>query len=177
MVRHHSVVSVAVRWLAAMMVVLSSSVVYFLLTYPTISLSSVLVKMVHPGAVVSGTVLSIDGVAVEFIRACIAPSAYVLLIVLLLLTPGLSFKTFFAAMLSGVALLLVLNVVRIFVLIELLVVKGVNYFQAVHLLFWMLLSSVAVALVWIFLVHRFTIRQIPVYDDLVTVYTRLSMKK
>ena len=53
---------------------------------------------------------------------------------------------------------------------------GFFWFNVVHLFFWKFLSGVYVALVWIFLVKKFKIQNIPVYDDLKTLYNASIFK-
>ncbi|MBI2673204.1 hypothetical protein HYX19_03010 [Candidatus Woesearchaeota archaeon] len=66
---------------------------------------------------------------------------------------------------SGILLILLLNIIRIDILIFIFLEYGINWFNNLHLFFWKFLSSIAVVLIWIFLCHKFKIKNIPVYSD------------
>src|SRR3989344_1881903 len=73
----------------------------------------------------------------------------------------------------GSLLILAMNLIRIDVLIIVLIEKGVNYFETLHLFFWKILSSVYVALVWIFMTYKFKVKEIPVVDDFKTLKKKI----
>src|SRR3989338_5867820 len=66
----------------------------------------------------------------------------------------------------GSAFIFSLNILRIFFLVFIYLKYGENYFDAVHILFWHLISSIFVAFVWIFLVELYTIKSIPLWSDI-----------
>ena len=102
----------------------------------------------------------------EFIEACAATLAYILLGILILLTYGISLKKGIKLFLIGSLLIFIANLIRIEVLIYILVNYGIDYFNTLHLFIWKIVSSVYVALVWIFLCYKYKIKGIPVYSDI-----------
>ncbi len=119
-----------------------------------------------------GKILTAGTTPIEFIPACIAASAYLLLALLILLTKDISLKKGIAIFLLGSLLILIGNLIRIEVLIYLLLTKNINYFQQLHLLFWKILSSVYVVGIWILLTWLFHIKTIPFYSDFQTLHKR-----
>ncbi len=107
------------------------------------------------------------GVKVEFINACIAASAYFLLIILIL-SSWENYEKGIKLFLTGAFLILVANVARIIILLMILKYSGQNLFETVHLLFWRIIASVYVAGVWVWLVKWFKIRRVPFYSDFIS---------
>lgn len=79
--------------------------------------------------------------------------------------------------LSGSLLILIMNISRILILIFVLIEFRTNYFEAIHMVFWKLISGVYVAFVWIFLVLVFKIKSIPIYSDLKELYKKSIFKR
>jgi cell division septal protein FtsQ len=55
--------------------------------------------------------------------------------------------------------------IRIDILAYLLVNENINLFIGLHLFTWKMLSGIYVALVWIFLVKKYKIKEIPIVGD------------
>ena len=117
------------------------------------------------GADLNMNVISIGTKAINYVEACAAVGAYILLALLILLTRGIDIKKGIKMFLIGVFLILVANIIRIDVLAYLLVQNNVNLFLTLHVLTWKLLSGLYVALVWIFLVKKFNVKEIPIVSD------------
>lgn len=171
--RHRFFYTIALRWILALVVVLFSNVFFVLFSFPTRWFSFSWLQLLHSTATGAGMILTLGSYQVELIRACIAPGAYALLAVLVLLTPGLGFWKSLSMFFVGSVLLLAMNIMRIVVLVEVLYAYGTDLFSAVHLTFWLLMSSVFVALVWIVLIKKFRVESVPAYDDLRRVYRTL----
>ena len=121
--------------------------------------------------------LIFSNVIVTFIEACIAASAYYLLLLLIVATKDISFKDSVKMFLLGSLLILILNIVRIIILIFILLYSGTDFFNAIHIFFWQFISTIYVAGVWIFLVWKFKVKNIPIYSDLKYLYERSLLKK
>lgn len=128
-------------------------------------------------ASLNGEILQVSGFDLKFIPACAAVSAYILLVILILLTKGIGFKKGIIMLLIGALMIYSANLIRIEILIWLLVNKGIDYFKTLHLFFWKILASIYVAIVWIFLTKVFKIKTIPFYSDFVFLYKKLRKKK
>lgn len=117
------------------------------------------------GADLNGNIISIGTKAINYVEACAAVGAYVFLALLILLTRDIDLKKGIQVFLVGTFLILIANIVRIDILAYLLVKNNVNLFLTLHMLTWKLLSGVYVAFVWIFLVRKYNIKEIPLVSD------------
>jgi exosortase/archaeosortase family protein len=102
----------------------------------------------------------------NFVKACIASSAYYLLAILILLTKGIRIKKAFYIFLLGAFILFAGNLVRINFLMYILLSYGKNFFEGLHIIIWEFLSTIFVFLTWILLIRIFKIKKIPVYSDI-----------
>lgn len=130
-----------------------------LTTYPVYWLLS----LFYP-VVLSGSSLIMQTAKITLIPACIAGSAYYLLLILNLLTP-IKLKTRLKALFFSFAALLLLNILRI-IIFSLLFLQGFKYFDITHILFWYILSIVLVFLIWLAEIRLFRIKNIPAYSDI-----------
>lgn len=146
--------------------ILPFSLFYFVFAPLTIYASFFVISLLHGPAVLQGHFISVGDQVIELIPACIAASAYLLFVLLILLTHGISMKKGIWMFVVGSLLILAGNVIRIEVLTSLLLSKQVNYFATLHLLLWKVLSSVYVVMIWIILCKIFSVKGIPVYSDL-----------
>lgn len=117
------------------------------------------------GAALIENQISLGMYSFEFIDACIAPAAFYLLWVLVMLVKDIKFKMRVKMVLLGFLLLLTMNVLRVVALVLVANYFGFNLFEAIHLVWWKFMSGIYVAAIWIFLVWHFKVKSIPVYDD------------
>ncbi len=118
----------------------------------------------------------VNGIAIEFIDACIAGSAFFLLFILNILTCGLSLGKRVYVFLFDAAFLLVMNIIRLILLIILLVNESLA-FDITHKVFWYGISTVFVVLVWILTVFIFKIKTIPFISDIKFILNKSSFRK
>ena len=138
----------------------------FLFSKMTLYPSFLFVLIKYSNAILENNYMIVNDHVLKFIPACIGTSAYYLLSLLILSTKDIKLKTRIYIFLLGSLLILTLNIVRIDILIYILMKYGSNLFRAVHLFFWEFVSSIYVAIVWLFLARKFKIKAIPVYSDL-----------
>ena len=112
---------------------------------------------------VAGTLILVERVSVQLIPACLAISAYLLLISLNFLVAMRPLKRILSILFSFM-LLLLLNILRIF-LLTILVIKDVAYYDLIHKLVWYLLSTLLVVCVWFLTAYIFKIKGLPIYSD------------
>ena len=156
----------AVRILIALLLFVPSvNIFYFLFSRITLWGSLPFLYLSGYSLNIEGYTLFINGQNLDFVPACVATSAYYLLSLLVLLTPGIKLKNRFYLFLSGSFLIFLMNVIRIDILLYVLVEFGENWFDKIHIFFWHFVSSIYVAAVWIFLSYKFKIKSIPVYSD------------
>ena len=123
------------------------------------------------GITLSGTSLITSFGVIEIVRACIAGSAYYLLLILNLSTP-MRLKIRIKSLLFILFSLLIINILRI-ILFSILFLQGFSYFNLTHLLVWYVLSIVFVTGIWILNIFLFKIKSIPIYSD----FKKLLRKK
>lgn len=124
----------------------------------------------------TANVLMIGNLPIEIIGSCIAGSAYYLLLILNLSTPKIEIKKRILALLFSFALLLVVNITRIF-LLSLMLISGSVFFDVVHKLIWIAGSVVFVVAIWFLTVKVFKIKEIPFYSDLMTLFNHSKQRK
>ncbi len=101
---------------------------------------------------------------IEIISACIAGSAYYLLLILNLAIPMKINKRLKILLFSFLSLLII-NILRIF-LFSILFVSGTSVFDIAHELFWYFGSTLFVIGIWFAGVKIFKVKKIPFYSDL-----------
>ena len=110
---------------------------------------------------------------IEIIAACVAISAYCLLLILNLTTQMTRKQRVYSICFSVISLLIV-NIIRIAVF-SILYTKSLWWFNTIHLISWYSLNIIIVVLIWFASVYIFKINNIPVYDDFKNI--RRSMKR
>ena len=114
----------------------------------------------------SGNIINLsDCFPIEIIKACVAGSAYYLLLTLNLATPNIKIKRRIKMILISFLSLLLINIIRIFVL-GLMYVSGSALFDTLHKVFWYAGSTLFVIIIWFAQVKAFKIKEIPFYSDL-----------
>lgn len=114
---------------------------------------------------VNGINIIVNSHGIAIIDACIAGSAYLLLLLLNLLTREISLKRRIFIFVVDAIALLVLNIIRLIVLISLSVNNSI-FFDFTHKLFWYVLSTVFVVIIWIASVKIFRLKKIPFFSDM-----------
>src|SRR3989344_2816019 len=154
-----------IRLFLAFLLAISYNILYKILIPITLYPSFYLLKLIYK-AELSGTLITIDNYSLTFIPACAAASGYILLGILILLTKDIKLKTGLKMFLLGSLLILIANIIRIDALISILIHLGKNYFETLHLFIWKLLSSLFVAVIWVFLIKFYKIKSIPIVSDI-----------
>ncbi|MBI2499608.1 pacearchaeosortase [Candidatus Woesearchaeota archaeon] len=113
---------------------------------------------------ISSTEFIINEIKLKFIPACIASGAYLLLIILTLMTE-MEFRKALKTIAQGFLIILIANLIRIDLLVILLVNNYSDLFNTLHLLIWKTLSTLFVVLLWIILTKINKIENIPIYSD------------
>ena len=112
---------------------------------------------------ISGKVLN-----VEIIDACVAGSAFFLLLILNLATRSITFIKRIYLFFLDIFLLFLANIIRLIIIIP-LYLNGSAFFPIAHKIFWYELSVIFVILIWLFGTWVFRIREVPVYSDVLLV--------
>ncbi len=112
---------------------------------------------------IQGNLILFNSSVIKLIPACVAGSAFYLLLILNLSTPNIKFNKRIKILILSFLALFLLNVSRITILA---LVKDTIYFNLTHLFFWYVLSTIFVVGIWIASIKIFNIQNIPIYDDL-----------
>ncbi|MDP3992443.1 MAG: pacearchaeosortase [Nanoarchaeota archaeon] len=133
-----------------------------------------LLSIFHDASLLNNDVILINqAISIELIEACIAGSAYYLLLILNLSTPGIKLNRRIKIIALSFLIFLVVNVFRIFIL-SLIAVSGSSFilglFDITHWIFWYALSTIFVVAIWFAEVRIFRIKEIPFYSDIKFLY-------
>ena len=158
-----SFISVFERYLILIVLGIFLFIFYKIFSPLTIWPSYFLLKFFY-NASLSGNFILLDGARIEIIDACVAGSAYYLLLILNLTTKMTLTKRFYSIVFSFSSFL-VLNILRIFFL-SILFIENFAFFDITHKLFWYALSIVFVIGIWFLTTWIFKIREIPVYSEI-----------
>ncbi len=139
---------------------------FFYLLFSTITIYPVyfLLKLFFDASLAGNTIV-IGTSPIEIIGACVAGSAYYLLLILNLSTKGIELEKRIYMLLFSFSSLLVINILRIFFL-SVIFASGFSFFDVTHKLFWYVGSTVFVVGIWFLSVKMFKVKEIPVYSDI-----------
>jgi len=146
---------------------------YFIFTPLTVYFVYLLLNIFFDASV-SGNIIDIPNYSIEIIKACVAGSAYYLLLILNLSTPKIKLKKRLKILGFSFGFLLIVNILRIFLLSLFL---GSYWFDITHKLFWYSLSTIFVIGIWFTSVKLFKIKEIPVYSDMKFLFKHSFLKK
>ncbi len=147
---------------------------YFIFTPLTIYPIFFLLKLFFPASLIGSTII-FNNIQIHLIKACIAGSAYYLLLILNMTTP-MPIKKRFLALIFSFSLFLIINILRIF-FFSMLLLKSFSLFNLTHLIFWYFLSSLMIFSVWFLTIKIFNIREIPVYSDFKFLYSKTRIRR
>jgi len=100
---------------------------------------------------------------IEIIPACIAGSAY-LFFLILNLSIQMNPKKRIYTILFAFSSLFILNIFRIIIL-TIIVTNNPSLFDLTHKLFWYILSTILVIVIWFLTIKLFSIKEIPLISD------------
>lgn len=157
------------RYLFILIAGLLLPVFYIVLLPLTIYPSNFIISLFYSTNLINNTIY-INNASITLIDACIAGSAYYLLLLLNFAMP-MKAKTRVFSLLFSFFLFLIINIARIS-LFSILFLSSFQYFDFAHKLTWYLMSGVFVFLVWILTIKVFDIKDIPFYTDLKFIYNK-----
>lgn len=146
------------------------SLIYSLLTPLTLYPAFWLLKIIYSNIIIlPGTnTLFFEGNYINLISACIAGSAYYLLLLLNFTTP-MNMKTRAKSISFLVTSFLFLNILRIFIF-TILYLSGYSFFDLAHKIVWYIGSTFLVIALWFLNVWFFNIKAIPLYSDIKNIF-------
>ncbi len=164
------IINLFIRYIIILLLAINGLfIIYWLLRPATLYAVVGVLSLFGDVAIISNVAGSAEflfsSLSVELIDACVAGSAFYLLLILNLTTPMKADKRIRIKSLAfSIISLFVLNILRI-VLLVLVANKNLSSFNSIHLLFWYLLSIIMVVGVWLATIKVFMIENIPVYSD------------
>tara|TARA_Y100000310_G_C20678117_1_gene814269 strand:- start:499 stop:1050 length:552 start_codon:yes stop_codon:yes gene_type:complete len=171
------VLDIASRYFFLILISINSLwVFYFVFTPLTIYSVYFLLNLFFDASLIGSIVIVNDTLPIEFIKACIAGSAYYLLLILNLSTRGIDVRKRINMILISFASLLVINIIRIFLLV-LVFFYGLSFFDIAHKFFWYFVSTIFVVGIWFVEVKYFKIKKIPFYSDIKFLYKNTKLRK
>lgn len=112
----------------------------------------------------------------SIIPACIAGSAFYLLLILNLSTP-MDLGKRLKSLLFLLGLFLILNIARIFAFAMIFASKNYEIFDIAHTASWYFGSTIFVIILWFGNVLIFKIKEIPIYTDIKEILNQIKNKK
>jgi len=153
------------RYLFLLLASLLLPVFYSSLLPLTILPTYFILSLFYPVQLIANVLLVNESI-IEITDACLAGSAFYLLLVLAFSTYGIGLKKRVLVFVFDSALLLLINILRIS-LFSIAFSSNFMYFNAFHNFFWYFLSTIFVILIWLLTIRLFKIKQIPFYSDIV----------
>lgn len=153
----------ALRVMAAFAVLFSYNLIYAVIAMFTLHFSYFFFSIFVPSALIGNKIVTLMD-SFEFIPACVAASAYILLALLVLLTKDISLNERMQMIVYGWLAILAFNVLRI----ELLLLTFFSLetaYDTLHLFVWKFMSTAFVILLWLGLARLYKVKAIPVYSD------------
>lgn len=165
------IIYIFIRYLFILILGLLLPVFYIIFLPLTIYPSSFLLNLFYTSVINNNSII-INNIVITLSEACIAGSAYYLLL-LLNFSVQMNPKKRLYSMLFSFLLFLIINILRI-TIFSILFLNSFRYFDLTHKFFWYFLSGVIVFLVWFVTIKVFKIQEIPFYTDIKYLYSKTT---
>ena len=170
------VIDIFIRYVILILIALPNFYLfYFIFTPLTVYPVYFLIKLFFDASLTGEVINIMNYFPIEIIEACVAGSAYYLLLILNLSIPKIKLKKRINLILFSFTLFLIINILRIF-LMSMIFIYGSQYFDILHKLFWYFGSIIFVIGIWFAEVKLFNIKEIPFYSDIKFLYKKSSLK-
>lgn len=145
---------------------------YAIFTPVTINSVYFILHLLYNATFFEPNIIFFKGYYATIISACVAGSAYYLLLILNLSTPMNGMKRLASLTMLFVSFLII-NILRI-VLFASLLFKGYKYFDLAHLATWYFGSTILVVILWFFVVLSFDIKGAPIISDIKLLWAEIK---
>jgi len=163
------------RYIFLVLIALPNLFLFYLVFTPlTINSVNFLLNFFYP-SVISGDKILVNNTSIQIIQACVAGSAFYLLLLLNLATP-MKAKTRIYSIIFSFLVFLLINIARIFIF-SILYLNSFSYFDITHKIFWYVISGIIVFFVWLAAIKIYKIENIPFYTDIKYFYRLTKPKK
>jgi exosortase/archaeosortase family protein len=168
----NQLMSLILRYLLLILVAIPNLYIFYLILTPLTVYPTFFLLDLFFNVAIQGTSIFIQGKGViEIIPACVAGSAYYLLLVLNLSIPSVKINKRIKMVIYSSLTLLIINILRIFLLSSFV---SSELFNIAHEVFWYSFSTIFVVLIWFSEVKMFKIDKIPVYTDIKFLYRKIK---
>ena len=168
--------NIIIRYLILILIALPNLYLFYLIFTPLTVYPVYFLLNLFWEVSLQSNILFISDFSIEIIGACIAGSAYYLLLILNLSIPKIDIKKRLRMIFFAFSSLLVLNILRIFLLVSLLLINP-HLFDITHKLFWYFISIIFVIGIWFAEVGIFKLKQIPIYSDIKFLMKQINKSK
>ena len=163
---------ISTRYMILVLIALPGlSIFYFIFTPLTVNSTFFLLDLLYEASLRGNVINLMNNFFIEIIAACVAGSAYYLLLILNMSIQKIKLKKRLGHIFLAFLSYFIINILRILVL-SVLYVNKFSLFDIAHRLFWYLGSIVFVAAIWFAEVKLFKIREIPFYEDIKFLYKK-----
>lgn len=152
------------RVIAAFAMLLSYNFIYTVIAVFTLHFSYFFFSIFVPSALIGNKIATLTN-TFEFIPACVATSAYILLALLVFLTKDISWNERLQMIAYGWLAILAFNLLRIELLLLTFFSLNTAY-DTIHLFVWKFMSTAFVVLLWLGMAKMYKVKAIPVYSDI-----------
>jgi len=157
--------SIIIRYLILIIIAVPNLYLFYFVFTPLTIYFIYFFLNIFSQATLQGNTILFQNSFFKIIPACVAGSAYYLLLILNLSTPKIKFSTRINSIFLAFAIFLFLNITRIIILIFLFN-TNFSFFNLAHKISWYFLSTIFIIGIWFFEVKLFKIKNIPFYTDL-----------
>jgi len=157
---------VFIRYLIMVLVAIPNLWIFYFIFTPLTVYPIYFLLSLFFGVSLSGTTIFVsNSFPIEIVKACVAGSAYYLLLILNLSIPNIKLAKRLKMILVSFIILLILNLLRIF-LLSIMYVSRSSLFDVTHQVFWYLLNVLFIVGIWFLIVKKFKIKETPFYSDI-----------
>ena len=168
-----NIIGMFARYILIVLAGLGNLAIFYKVLTPLTIKAVYLILNIFSNPEVVANFIRTSSLTIEIVPACVAGSAFYLLFILVFSTADIAPKKRLLALLASLGALFVLNILRILILIPF---ANEPYFEALHWVFWHVVSTIFVVAVWLFIIYFFKIKTVPIYSD-IKVLWRLAMPK
>jgi exosortase/archaeosortase family protein len=162
-----SIYSIIIRYLILVITAIPNFYIFYFIFTPLTVYPVYFILNLLFGASLSGHTIFLSNYSapIEIIGACVAGSAYYLLLIFNLSVPNINFSRRIKMICFAFLSFLIVNIFRI-VLLSIIFVLKPSIFDISHKLSWYIGSIVLVVAIWFIEVKKFNIKEIPFYSDI-----------
>lgn len=166
-VKKNSLYSIFLRYIILVIVALPNFWLFYIIFTPLTVYPVYLILKLFFEATLSSNMIFLGNLEtpIEIIGACIAGSAYYLLLIFNLSVPNIDISKRIKMISFAFVSFLIVNILRIVALSAVFVFKP-NIFDITHKLSWYIGSIILVVGIWFIEVKKFNIKGIPFYSDI-----------